>query len=94
MFFFHTAKDVLFLLIYVDDILVRGSDPHHVSSFASRLNATFAIRDLSRLHYFLDLEIMQAKNSVHLNQHKYVHELLQRTSMLESKSVSTPGMGG
>ena len=51
-------------------------------------------RDLGRFHYFLSLEIMQAENSVHLNQHKYVHELLQRTSMLESKSVSTPGMGG
>ena len=43
MFFLHTAKDVLILLIYVDDILVTGSDPHHVSSFASRLNVIFAL---------------------------------------------------
>ena len=37
---------------------------------------------------------MQAENSVHLNQHKYVLDLLQRTSMLESKSASTPSMVG
>ena len=43
MFFLHTTKDVLILLIYVDDILVIGSDPHRVSSFASRLNATFVL---------------------------------------------------
>ncbi|XP_034707027.1 uncharacterized mitochondrial protein AtMg00810-like [Vitis riparia] len=94
MSFLHTAKDVLILLIYVDNILVIGSDPHCASSFASRLNAIFALRDLGRLHYFLELEIMQAKNSVHLNQHKYVHDLLQRTSMLKSKFASTLGMVG
>ena len=43
MFFPHIANDVLILLIYVDDILVIGSDPHRVSSFASCLNATFAL---------------------------------------------------
>ena len=83
MFFLHTAKDVLILLIYVDEILVTGSDPHRVSSFASHLNAIFALRDLGRLHYFLGLEIMQTENSIHLNQHKYVHDFLQRTSMLD-----------
>ncbi|KAL6347051.1 hypothetical protein AAG906_012302 [Vitis piasezkii] len=70
-------------------LLGWGSDPHRVSSFASRFNATFVHRDLGRLHYFLSLDIMQAENLVHLNQHKYVYDLLQRTSMLESKSVST-----
>ena len=94
MFFLYTANDVLILLIYVDNILVTSSDPHHASSFASRLNATFALQDLGRIHYFLGLEIMQAENSVHLNQHKYVHDFFQRTSMLESKSASTPGMVG
>ena len=47
MFFLHTAKDVLILLIYVDDILVTGSDPHHVFSFASHLNATCSLRSWS-----------------------------------------------
>ena len=51
-------------------------------------------RDLGHFHYFLSLEIMQAENSVHLNQHKYVHDLLQSTSMFESKYASTPGMVG
>ena len=94
MFFLHTTKDVLILLIYIDDILVTGSDPHRVFSFASRPNATFAFRDLGRFHYFLGLEIIQAENSVHLNQYKYVHDLLQRTSMLESEFASTPGIVG
>ena len=94
MLFLHTANDVLILLIYVDDILLIGSDPHCVSSFSSHLNVTFAPRDLSHLQYFLGLKTMQEKNSVHLNQHEYVHDLLQRTNMLESKSASAPGMVG
>ena len=83
MLFLHTANDVLILLIYVDDILLIGSDPHCVSSFSSHLNVTFAPRDLSHLQYFLGLKTMQEKNSVHLNQHEYVHDLLQRTNMLD-----------
>ena len=82
------------MLIYVDDILVTSSDPHHVSSFASRLDVIFALRDLGRLHYFLGLEIMQAENSMYLNQHKYVHDFLQCTSMLDPRSASTPSMVG
>ncbi|RVW56684.1 Retrovirus-related Pol polyprotein from transposon RE1 [Vitis vinifera] len=53
LFIFHTASDILILLVYVDDILVTGSSPTLVSHFISYLSAKFALRDLGPLSYFL-----------------------------------------
>ena len=61
MFIHHTASHFLILLIYVDDILLTDSNSSHVSSFVSRLHATFALRDLDDLHYFLGIEVLQAQ---------------------------------
>ncbi|KAL6338380.1 hypothetical protein AAG906_018751 [Vitis piasezkii] len=69
MFIHHTASHFLILLIYVDDIFITGSNSSHVSSFVSHLHATFPLRDLGDLHYFLDIEVLQTDTALHLNQH-------------------------
>ena len=37
LFFYHTKKDTIILLVYVNDILVTGSDPSLVSHFITSL---------------------------------------------------------
>ena len=49
LFIFHTASDILILLIYVDDILVTGSSSTLVSHFVSYFSAKFALRDLTQM---------------------------------------------
>ena len=94
MFFRHLATDVLILLVYVDDLLVTGSNSSQVSSFISYLNSTFAICDLRCLNYFLSIEVIHYGSRMHLSQHKYVQDLLARTNMLDSKLAHTPGILG
>ena len=94
MFLQHSATDVLILLVYVDDLLVTGSNSSQVSYFISYLNSTFAIRDLGRLNYFLGIEVIHYGSRMHLNQHKYVQDLLAHTNMLDSKLAHTLGMLG
>ena len=72
MFFRHSATDVLILLVYVDDLLVTGSNSSQVFSFISYLNSTFAIHDLGRLNYFLGIKVIHHGNRMHLSQLKYV----------------------
>ena len=55
LFIHHTASDILILLIYMDDILVTGSNPKLVSHFISYLHDKFALRDLGPLSYFLGI---------------------------------------
>ena len=94
MFLRHSATDVLILLVYVDDLLVTGSNSSQVSYFISYLNSTFAIRDLGRLNYFLGIKVIHYGSRMHLNQHKYVQDLLAHTNMLDSKLAHTLGMLG
>ncbi|KAL6338348.1 hypothetical protein AAG906_018718 [Vitis piasezkii] len=49
---------------------------------------------LGDLHYFVGIEVLQTDTTLHLNQHRYVQDLLQRTNMLDSKSAHTPGLLG
>jgi len=47
------AIETLFILIYVDDILVIGSSQLLMQSFIKHLSTNFALKDLEPLHYFL-----------------------------------------
>jgi len=86
-----TTTDTLFLLIYVDDILVTGNSKNLVQDFIQRLSYVFALKDLGPLHYFLGVEVTWLPdNTHHLSQYKYICDLLRRTHMLESKPQPTP----
>lgn len=45
----------MFLLIYVDDILIIGGNAAPVNELISKLNEKFALKDLGKLHYFLSV---------------------------------------
>ena len=44
------------MLVYVDDIVIAGSSPRAVDGLVHSLAATFPIKDLGPLEYFLGLE--------------------------------------
>ena len=46
------------LVVYVDDIIITGSDSKGISSLKSFLQSQFHIKDLGMLRYFLGIEIM------------------------------------
>jgi hypothetical protein len=56
----------------------------------ARLRDEFALKDLGALHYFLGIEIVRRADGFFLHQQKYAHELLERASMLNCKTVTTP----
>jgi hypothetical protein len=45
---------------------------------------------LGKLSYFLGIEVHHSSDGLILTQHKYVHDLLLRTNMENSKGVTTP----
>ncbi|KAL9831186.1 putative RNA-directed DNA polymerase [Arabidopsis thaliana] len=48
-------RDVIMLLLYVDDMVITGNSSKLLSSLLSELNKRFKMKDLGRLSYFLDL---------------------------------------
>ncbi|KAL8161603.1 LOW QUALITY PROTEIN: hypothetical protein V2J09_013092 [Rumex salicifolius] len=85
------ARDVtIFVLVYVDDILITGSHLSAITAFIVGLHRTFSLNDLGRLSYFLGIEVSYSADSIHLFQAKYLHDLLQCSEMLECKPISSP----
>ncbi|XP_062103149.1 uncharacterized mitochondrial protein AtMg00810-like [Humulus lupulus] len=90
MFTYCHSTAVLVVLVYVDDIILTGSNPSLIAKLLSNLRSTFAIKDLGQLHYILGIQVHHSAAGLHLNQHKYIQDLLHRAEMLDSKIYHTP----
>lgn len=94
LFFLHRGSSVIFLLLYVDDIVFTGNNKSLLQQFISRANREFALKDLGTLTYFLGLEITPQRNGVFIGQAKYAHDILSRAQLLDSKPIATPLVPG
>jgi hypothetical protein len=47
----------MFVLVYVDDIIVVSSSPEVTSMLLNNLEKEFALKDLDDLHYLLGIEV-------------------------------------
>ena len=70
------GKSLIILVLYVDDIILIGSDPNHINHVKSSLKKKFEMKDLGHLHYFLGLRVLQSKEGIALSQYKYARDLL------------------
>jgi hypothetical protein len=80
----------MFMLIYVDDIIIVSSNNDAVTSLLQDLEKEFALKDLRSLHYFLGIEVNQMPRGILLSQEKYANDLLKKVGMSNCKPASTP----
>jgi histone deacetylase 1/2 len=80
----------MYLLVYVDDIILISSSDVAADRLLSALSGDFAVKDLGTLHYFLGLEVSRSSAGLSLTQHKYSMDLLRRAGMLKCKHATTP----
>ncbi|XP_026417101.1 uncharacterized protein LOC113312572 [Papaver somniferum] len=90
LFIKKSGASVAYVLIYVDDIIVTGSDSTMVDNLISDLGSEFAVKDMGNLSYFLGIEVLHQGQSLVLSQRKYVSDLLRCTKLDGIKPVSTP----
>ncbi|GKA64453.1 retrovirus-related pol polyprotein from transposon RE1 [Tanacetum coccineum] len=81
---------VLYLLVYVNDLILTGNQNGTIHNFISRLKKEFAITDLGYLSYFLGLEVSYTPTGLFISQSKYVHEIFVQAKLLDAKRVSSP----
>ncbi|KAJ1704596.1 hypothetical protein LUZ63_004375 [Rhynchospora breviuscula] len=90
LFILHHNGQCVYVLIYVDDILITGSDNSLVATCVHQLQSNFAIKDLGSLHYFLGIEAQYSDKGYFLTQTKYILDLLSRVNMVNAKPCLTP----
>lgn len=93
LFFYSKAGDVLFLLVYIVDILITSSSEPLISRVISDLNAAFALKSLGSLgssSHFLGFKSSRDYNGLKLTEPKYAYDLINKANLLDSKPCPTP----
>ncbi|GJT18106.1 retrotransposon protein, putative, ty1-copia subclass [Tanacetum coccineum] len=83
---------VVFLVLYVDDILLIGNDIPTLQSVKDWLGKCFVIKDLRDAAYILGIKIYKdrSKHLIGLSQDRYLDNILKRFKMENSKKRNLP----
>uniref|UniRef100_A0A2N9FHR1 Reverse transcriptase Ty1/copia-type domain-containing protein n=1 Tax=Fagus sylvatica TaxID=28930 RepID=A0A2N9FHR1_FAGSY len=90
LFIYKTKSLTMFILIYVDDIIITSSQLEAIDDLLLSLAHDFAVKDLGTLNFFLGIEVLSNPHGIILSQHRYIIDLLHLTKMSEAKPITTP----
>lgn len=83
-------ENELYLLLYVDDIILTGNNEHELNSVKRMLSLEFDMTDMGRLKSFLGVKIEFRPNGMFLSQKVYTENLLKRFGMEHCNPKRTP----
>lgn len=90
LFYYNKGRHTLFVLVYVDDIIVASLSQAATDALLKDLQCDFALKDLSDLHYFLGIEVKRLEDGLVLSQQRYATEILAKAGMKNCKPIYTP----
>lgn len=76
-------EHLLIVAVYVDDLLVTGSNMKMILDFKREMATKFEMRDLGILTYYLGIEVIKHKDGVTLKQERYVSKIIEEAGMNE-----------
>lgn len=80
---------IIYLLVYVDDIILIRNTTFALNKFIVTLANRFSLQDLGILSYFLWVEVHNQPKGLLLRQKRYIIELLNKANMEECNSIAT-----
>ncbi|KAG8472156.1 hypothetical protein CXB51_036420 [Gossypium anomalum] len=82
----------VYLLLYVDDMLIAAKDKGEIRKVKAQLSEEFEMKDLGPAKKILGMEILRDRKTskLYLSQKGYIEKLLCRFNMRSAKPVSTP----
>ena len=85
-----SEKGLVFVTIYVDDLIIGGDHLDEVEHIKGLLKQEFEMKDLGELRFFLGIEIIRTKTGIWLSQRKYALDMLAKYGMSNCKPISVP----
>jgi hypothetical protein len=89
LFIFHWGADTVYLLLYVDDIVLTTSSTMFLCRTISALHREFTMKDIGSLHHFLGITVERRSDVMFLHQHAYTLDIIKRAAMADCKSCTT-----
>lgn len=77
-------------MVYVDDLVLGGTNLHEIQQLKALLDAKFSIKDLRILKYFLGFEVARNTHGIYLFQRKYDLDLIHDACLICAKPCTTP----
>jgi hypothetical protein len=90
LFILRNTTLVIYVLIYVDDIIITSPNRGAISQLIQDLHSEFALKDLGPLHFFLGVEATWENGGLRLSQQRYINDLLNKTNMSQAKPIGSP----
>jgi hypothetical protein len=90
LFIFRRGSDMVYLLLYVDDIILTASSMELLRRTVSALQWEFAMKDLGPLHHFISITVKRRPDGLFLHRHTYTLDILKRAVMVDCKPCMTP----
>ncbi|CAL9000527.1 unnamed protein product [Prunus brigantina] len=90
LFIHRSSSCTVYVLVYVDDIIVTGFETQSVHRFLDQLCSTFDSRRMGELNFFLGMEITRFPDHLFISQTRYAVDLLKRFNMTDCKPCPTP----
>ncbi|XP_062179617.1 uncharacterized mitochondrial protein AtMg00810-like [Phragmites australis] len=90
LFILRRGTDTVYLLLYVDDIVLTASSSRLLQWIISALQSEFPMTDLGALHHFLSISVSRHSSGLLLSQRQYCIDILERAGMTNCKPCNTP----
>lgn len=82
--------EILIVAVYVDDLLVAGSDKLLIERSKEQVSCNFEMSNLGLLSYYLGIEVNQNKEYIELKQTRYAHKILEKVGMRNCNPTKCP----
>ncbi|OAE23661.1 hypothetical protein AXG93_2079s1090 [Marchantia polymorpha subsp. ruderalis] len=84
------GRSRLLLGVYVDDLIVTGTNAEEITRFKKEMIERFRMSDLGLLHFYLGIEVRQNASGITLSQAGYAGKLLELAGMAECNPALVP----
>ncbi|KAL8145823.1 hypothetical protein AgCh_003826 [Apium graveolens] len=90
LFTLTTSYSIIFVLVYVDDLLLAGNNLAEINHLKQMMSGTFKMKDLGDVNYFLGLEIRRSTSGFFVSQKKYALDLLEEFDIISVTPLKLP----
>ena len=86
----HDGKDIVMLLIWVDDIIIASSNVSMLDEVKAMLSQKFKMKDLGVTSRFLGTDFKSVPGKIRMDQEHYLSKVLERFGMTNCRPKSLP----